>query len=704
MVLSKLVWGLTRQARKLSSAQDACLATLPLRAMSSAPAPVEERPLPELPGFPYTPKQYAGPSAAEVLAIRKKYLSPSLFHHFRKPVMIVEGKAQYLFDETGRRYLDAFAGIVTVSVGHCHPEVVKAVNQQSEILQHTTTIYLNHQIAEYAKELADKMPGNLKCVYFVNSGSEANDMAMMLARTFTGNWDLIGLRNAYHGMSIATMGTCGQHTWKQPMPQGFGIHHALNPDPYRGVFGNDGPAYARDVQDLIQSATSGKVAGFMAETIQGVGGATPLAAGYLPEVYKMVRAAGGITIADEVQTGFGRTGSAYWGFQNQGVLPDIVTMAKGMGNGLPLAAVVTTPEIAASMASRLHFNTFGGNPVCSAGGRAVLRVIDNEQLQANCARVGQHLVARLQQLAQKHSIIGDVRGQGLMLGVEFVKDKATKEPASKEVVEVMERMKDMGVLMGKGGIYGNVFRIKPPMCFNIADADFLEPKSMSLGQRVLALGTAALMTVGSMSGAAVASEFDLLAEPAPTTSYYLDDASVLSISTKGDLNKKLKELEESTGYRVEVITVRKLEYETDAFAFSDKLLANWYPKAERDNKGVLMVVTAAKEGALTGGAAFMDAIGDELLDSIVGDQIPIYTEQEKYNLTVESSLERVIAKLEGKTVPAGPVRADDTKRRTYRTKEETDKSKNITATVVASLLLIAVVVPMLQYYGYVAKD
>ncbi|GFH18302.1 predicted protein, partial [Haematococcus lacustris] len=228
-----------------------------------------------------------------------------------------------------------------------------------------------------------------------------------------------------------------------------------------------------------------------------------------------------------------------------------------------------------------------------------------------------------------------------------------------------------------------------------------EPKSMSLGQRVLALGTAALMTVGSMSGAAVASEFDLLAEPAPTTSYYLDDASVLSISTKGDLNKKLKELEESTGYRVEVITVRKLEYETDAFAFSDKLLANWYPKAERDNKGVLMVVTAAKEGALTGGAAFMDAIGDELLDSIVGDQIPIYTEQEKYNLTVESSLERVIAKLEGKTVP---VRADDTKRRTYRTKEETDKSKNITATVVASLLLIAVVVPMLQYYGYVAKD
>jgi len=426
-----------------------------------------------MPPFNYTPKPYAGPSAEEVLAMRKAHLSPSLFLHFKKPVMITEGKMQYLFDEKGRRYLDAFAGIVTVSVGHCHPEVVKAVNAQSELLQHTTTIYLNNQIAEYAKELADRMPGNLKVVYFVNSGSEANDMAMMLARTYTKAWDLVCLRNAYHGMSIATMGTCGQHTWKQPMPQGFGVHHALNPDPYRGVFGNDGRAYARDVADLISAASPGRVAGFISESIQGVGGATPLADGYLPEVYKIIREAGGICIADEVQTGFGRTGSAYWGFQNQGVTPDIVTMAKGIGNGLPLAAVVTTPEIAASMAGRLHFNTYGGNPVCSAGGRAVLRVVDQERRQEHCKQVGGHLKARLRALQAKHDIIGDVRGEGLMLGVEFVKDRTTKEPAKGELAECMERMKDAGILMGKGGIHGNVFRIKPPMCFSQADADFL---------------------------------------------------------------------------------------------------------------------------------------------------------------------------------------------------------------------------------------
>lgn len=405
--------------------------------------------------------------------MRKKYLSPCLFHHFKEPVMITEGKMQYLFDEKGRRYLDAFAGIVTVSVGHCHPEVVAAVNKQNELLQHTTTIYLNNQIAEYAKELADKMPGDLKVVYFVNSGSEANDMALMLARAHTHNYDMICLRNGYHGMSAETMGLCGQHTWKQPVPQGFGIRHALNPDPYRGPFGNDGMKYAADVLDLIQGGTSGQVAGFISETIQGVGGTVPLADGYLPEVYKIVRAHGGVCIADEVQTGFGRTGSAFWGFQNQGVQPDIVTMAKGIGNGLPLAAVVTTPEIAASLSKRIHFNTFGGNPVCSAGGRAVLRVIEKEGIQQHAAQIGEHLLQRLHKLQEKQDLIGDVRGRGLMLGVELVKDRSTKVPATAEVTEVFERMKDMGVLMGKGGLYGNVFRIKPPMCFNKADADFL---------------------------------------------------------------------------------------------------------------------------------------------------------------------------------------------------------------------------------------
>mmetsp|Transcript_26078 Transcript_26078/g.83210 ORF Transcript_26078/g.83210 Transcript_26078/m.83210 type:complete len:416 (+) Transcript_26078:285-1532(+) len=398
---------------------------------------------------------------------------PAMFHFYQKPLTIVEGKMQYLFDHTGKRYLDAFAGIVTVSIGHCHPKMVDAVVKQNKLLQHTTTIYLNPEIGEYAKELAARMPGNLKNVYFVNSGSEANDMAMMMARAYTGNYDLIALRNCYHGMSPYTMGMTAHSTWKYNVPQGFGVHHALNPNPYTGAFGNDGPRYAEDVADLIRAATPGRVGGFFHETIQGVGGAVPLANGYLPAAYEHVRAAGGLCIADEVQTGFGRTGSNYWGFQNQGVVPDIVTMAKGIGNGLPLAAVVTTPEIAAVMKERLHFNTYGGNPVCSAAGRAVLAAIDEDGLQENCALVGGHLKGRLEELANKHDIIGDVRGQGLMLGVELVKDRATKAPAKEELLQVFEGMKDMGVLIGKGGLHGNVFRIKPPMCFSMEDADFL---------------------------------------------------------------------------------------------------------------------------------------------------------------------------------------------------------------------------------------
>lgn len=429
----------------------------------------------ELPPDDHVPEPYRGPSKEEVLAMRKEFLSPALFHHFKDPVMIVEGRGQYLYDEKGRRFLDAFAGIVTVSVGHCHPAVVRAVNQQSSRLQHTTTIYLHPEIALYAKELSARFPkdSGLSCVYFVNSGSEANDMALTLARAHTGNFDVLALRNAYHGLSDLTMGLCGHGTWKQPVPQGFGVRHALNPDPYRGVFGGDGPRYAEDLRDLIRTTTPGGVAAFVHESIQGVGGAVELAPGFLEKAYEAVREAGGLCVADEVQTGFGRTGSHYWGFQRHNVTPDIVTMAKGIGNGLPLAAVVTRPEIAASLARRLHFNTYGGNPVCSAAGRAVLKVVEEEGLQLNCARVGGKLLKGLNELAQKHEIIGNVRGAGLMLGVELVKDRKTKAPATAETAAAHERMKDLGVLMGKGGLFGNVFRIKPPMCFNEADADYL---------------------------------------------------------------------------------------------------------------------------------------------------------------------------------------------------------------------------------------
>jgi alanine-glyoxylate transaminase/(R)-3-amino-2-methylpropionate-pyruvate transaminase len=432
---------------------------------------------PQLPQFDYQPKPYHGPSADEVLKLRKQHLSPALFIYYKKPVMFVEGKGQYLFDEKGRRYLDGLGGIVTVSVGHCHPYVLDAINKQNALLQHSTTIYLHPNIAEYGKRLADKMPGDLKVCYFVNSGSEANDLALLMARAYTGNYDMIALRNSYHGGNSAGMSVTSHHTWKFNVPHSFGVHHALTPDPYRGAWDRTNPDagrnYAGDVKQLIDYATSGQIAGFIAESIQGVGGVVVFPDGYLKHAYEHVRAAGGVCIADEVQAGFGRTGTHFWGFENQGVIPDIVTMAKGIGNGCPLAAVVTTPQIAAVLAKRIHFNTFGGNPVVCAQGIAVLDVIEKEKLQANSLAMGQHILTGLERLKAKHNIIGDVRGKGLMLGIELVKDRTTKEPAKAECAQVLETAKDMGLLLGKGGLTGHTIRFAPPMCIHKGDADFL---------------------------------------------------------------------------------------------------------------------------------------------------------------------------------------------------------------------------------------
>ena len=431
---------------------------------------------PKLPPHDHQPRPYAGPSYEDVLELKTRFVTPTNVQFYKKPLMIVEGSMQYLFDHEGRRYLDFIGGIVTVSVGHCHPYVVQKIREQTEQLQHITQIYLHPNIARYAEMLAAKMPGDLSVCYFVNSGSEANDLALLMARLYTGNYDVVALRNAYHGGSASTMGLTAHSTWKYNYPHSFGVHHALNPDPYRGPWGHDDPEagkkYAADVKNLIDYATPGRVAAFFAESIQGVGGTVVYPEGFLQEAYEVVRAAGGVCIADEVQTGFGRTGASFWGFENHGVVPDIVTMAKGIGNGVPLAAVVTTPEIADALAGRIHFNTFGGNPVCCAAGIAVLEVIDKEGLQKNARERGAELMDGYRKLMAKHDIIGDVRGLGLMTGIELVKDRATKEPATEECMRVFERAKDLGLLVGKGGLRANTLRIKPPMCITTADVEF----------------------------------------------------------------------------------------------------------------------------------------------------------------------------------------------------------------------------------------
>ncbi|MEM9587150.1 MAG: aspartate aminotransferase family protein [Planctomycetota bacterium] len=430
----------------------------------------------------HQPTPYQGPSRDEVLAMRHQYVNPGVLTYYRDPLMIVEGNMQYLWDDQGKRYLDGFAGIVTVSVGHCHPHVAQAVKQQAGQLQHTTTIYLHPTIAQFAAKLASTMPCNdddqpLDRTYFTNSGSEANEVAILMSREFTGHQDVIGLRNAYHGGTSATMGLTAHGTWKFPSNPQTNTHHSVPGYCYRCPLGLQYPSCdvkcAHDLKNVIEYQTPGEVACFIGEPIQGVGGAVVPPPEFFSIVYDLVRQHGGLCIADEVQGGFGRTGKHYWSHQNWGVKPDIITMAKGIGNGAPLGAATTTASIAQTMTKRIHFNTYGGNPVSMASGLATMEVIDSEGIQENAATIGAYLKDGLLALQQKQPLIGDVRGIGLMLGVELVKDRESKEPGSSEAADLMELTKERGLILGKGGLFGNTMRIKPPMCITKDDADFM---------------------------------------------------------------------------------------------------------------------------------------------------------------------------------------------------------------------------------------
>ncbi|ESO84459.1 hypothetical protein LOTGIDRAFT_132142 [Lottia gigantea] len=451
---------------------------------------------PEVPGSDYVADDYKGMSYEDTLKVRKTKLSPALMTYYKKPVMIHQGKMQYLFDNNGKRYLDLFAGIVTVSVGHCHPKVNAAATEQIKKLWHTTNIYLHPTIHEYAQQLTDKLPGDLKVVYFTNSGSESNDLALHMARLYTGVFDTVSLRNAYHGASPYLMGLTAMSTWRFNTPTGFGIHQVMNPDPYRGPWGGKNcrdsisqtdrdcdcnpdeckacDMYIDQLQDGLRfSMPKSKIGGFFAECIQGVGGTVQYPKDYLKRAYDLVHAQGGVCISDEVQTGFGRLGSHFWGFESNGIQPDIVTMAKGMGNGFPMGAVVTTPKVAEVMGTALHFNTFGGNPVACAVGSAVLDVIKEEKIQENCEELGSYFIKELVGLKSEFKCIGDVRGKGLMIGVEMVEDRESRLPLNgKAMADIWEDTKENGLLIGKGGYYGTTFRIKPPMCINKKDVDF----------------------------------------------------------------------------------------------------------------------------------------------------------------------------------------------------------------------------------------
>lgn len=412
---------------------------------------------------------------ALLLAERKEHVGRNLSISYNKPLKIIKGALQYLYDDRGNTFIDCVNNVS--HVGHCHPVLVKAMQKQIATLN-TNTRYLNDAMMDYAKALTAKLPARLSVCYFTNSGSEANDLAIRMARHFTRKKDVIVLDHAYHGTSTLAI---EMSPYKFDGKGGGGqqpyIHKAVSPDMYRGDYqygdANAGEKYAESVRHILNTLQQDNkgAAAFICETLLGVGGQIPLPDGYLKKVYEHVRTFGGLCIADEVQVGFGRVGEAFWGFELQDVEPDIVVLGKPIGNGHPLAAVVVTDEIANAFNNGMeYFNTYGGNPVSMVTGNTVLKVIEEEAMQSHARQTGAVLLEGLKKLMDKYAIIGDVRGHGLFAGAEFVKNRLTKEPAVAEINLVVEKMKERGFLLSTDGPLYNVLKIKPPLVFNEQNA------------------------------------------------------------------------------------------------------------------------------------------------------------------------------------------------------------------------------------------
>src|SRR5580692_8542536 len=411
----------------------------------------------------------------EIILANQQYLFPSVFHYYKEPLVVTHAKDQFVWDADGNQYLDFFGGIVTVSVGHCNETVNKKVHEQIDKLQHVSTVFANEPQAALAKRVAGITPGGkLTKSFFTNSGTEANETAILAARCYTGAHEVVALRHSYHGRSALAMAASGQGTWRLGGAPPSGFVHALNAYCYRCPLGATYPSCnvrcARDMEEMVRTSTSGRLAAFIAEPIPGVGGFITPPKEYFEIVAGIVKKYGGLYISDEVQTGWGRTGGKWFGIEHYGVTPDIITSAKGLGNGTPVGLTVARPEIADGLKGAT-ISTFGGNPVAATAAKAVIDFIDENNLMINAAETGAYLRGKLEEMKGKYSIIGDVRGMGLMQALELVEDRESKKPAVDATLALMEMARENRLLIGKGGTFGKIGRASPPLNISKSDVD-----------------------------------------------------------------------------------------------------------------------------------------------------------------------------------------------------------------------------------------
>lgn len=427
----------------------------------------------------------------EILKVRKKHLYHNKTAMYEQPIQLVKALGSRVWDSEGVEYLDAIGGIVCISAGHNHPRIVKKLKDMldNNAIQHTTYLYLSGYLANLAEKISQQAPGSdLKRCYITNSGSEANEMAVMSARVATGQQTVIALRHGYHGGTSVSQSLCGHAIWKQHSQPTNNIVHAAEPNCYRCPFGQKRESCdlecAKEVKNVIETTTTGKIAGMIVEPILGVGGFITPPTEYNKEVAKIVRNYGGLYISDEVQTGVGRTGKHFFAIEDCGVEPDIITMAKGIGNGAPVGAVIATDAVADSMIGKAHFNTFGGDPFQAMQAAETIDIIIQEELIENSKTMGQYLREGFLNLQKDFDLIGDVRGRGLLVGMELVSDRVTKDYATAQTAKLIEYAKQEGLLIGKGGLYGNVVRVAPSMAITRSECDELLTKLRKAFERL----------------------------------------------------------------------------------------------------------------------------------------------------------------------------------------------------------------------------